>query len=154
MSKFIKEFRDFIVKGNALDLAVGIIIGAAFGAVVTSLVSDVLMPPLGYVMGGVDFADKGIQLAPEIKKGEIHPIWRTPAPKDLKPVILAYGKFINAMISLIIQGFAIFLVVKGINRLRRQPAPVPADPTTKECPRCMTNIPIKATRCPNCTSEL
>jgi len=124
----IKEFRDFIVKGNAIDLAVGIIIGAAFGAVVNSLVTDVIMPPIGAAMGGIDFADKGIQLVAAVPKGETHPITQIVANKDIPAVILAYGKFINAVIALIIQGFAIFMVVKIINKMRRAPDPIPAAP--------------------------
>ncbi len=116
----IKEFRDFIIKGNAIDLAVGIIIGAAFGAVVNSLVNDVIMPPIGAAMGGIDFADKGVQLVAAVPKGEKHPITGLAVANDVKPVILAYGKFINAIIALIIQGFAIFMVVKLINTARKR----------------------------------
>ena len=137
----LAEFKEFIVKGNAIELAVGIIIGAAFGAVVTSLVSDVLMPPIGWVMGGVDFADKVITLAPEVKAGQTHPIWHTVATHDIKPVVISYGKFINAIINLLIQGFCVFMIVKAINSLRRKPDPVPeAPPAPPEDIKLLTEI--------------
>jgi large conductance mechanosensitive channel len=122
-----KEFREFILKGNVVDLAVGVIIGAAFGAIVKSAVDDLMMPPLGYVMGGVDFGDKKITLAEE---GATHPLTGQP----MKQVDVRYGKFLNALIQLVIQGLAIFLVIKLINRMRRPlPAAVaPPPPPTKE----------------------
>ena len=123
----IAEFKTFIVKGNAVDLAVGIIIGAAFGALVTSLVNDVIMPPVGAIMGGVDFSSLSIQLQGERKAGE-RLINGMTAKKDLAPVVIAYGKFINAIIALMIQGFCIFLIVKAINRLKRQEAEAPSTP--------------------------
>lgn len=132
----ISEFRDFIIKGNAIDLAVGIIIGAAFGAVVNSLVTDVIMPPIGAAMGGIDFADKGFTLVKPLKAGEPHPVTGIVLAADTKPVILAYGKFLNACIALLIQGFAIFMVVKMINSARKRfekqkdagpPPPAPED---------------------------
>jgi len=116
----ISEFRDFIIKGNAIDLAVGIIIGAAFGAVVNSLVTDVIMPPIGAAMGGIDFAEKGLVLVNAVPKGAKHPITGIEVATDIKPVVLAYGKFLNAMIALVIQGFAIFLVVKAVNSARKR----------------------------------
>ncbi|MCA9151718.1 MAG: large-conductance mechanosensitive channel protein MscL [Planctomycetales bacterium] len=122
----IKEFKDFIIKGNAIDMAVGIIIGAAFGGVVKSLVDDVLMPPIGYVMGGVDFSAIKITLAEAVKAGETHPITQQVVAKDLPAVSINVGLFINALIALIIQGFAIFMVVKMINSLKRKSADVPA----------------------------
>jgi len=134
----IKEFREFAVKGNVIDMAVGIIIGAAFTGVVTSLVNDVVMPPIGVLVKGVDFSSYGVVLKPA--EGE------TPA------VMLAYGKFINALINFTIVAFVVFLLVKQINRLKRA-APPPA-PNTKECPYCASAIAIKAVRCPNCTSQL
>ncbi len=129
----IGEFRDFIVKGNAIDLAVGIIIGAAFGAVVNSLVTDVIMPPIGALMGGIDFSNLGVELVAAVPVGAEHPITglTNETGKVLDPVVLKYGKFINALIALLIQGFAIFLVVKGINKMRK-PAPAPAAPATPE----------------------
>jgi len=131
----IAEFKTFIVKGNAIDLAVGIIIGAAFGATVTSLVADVMMPPLGYLMGGVDFANKNIQLAPALKAGDTHPLYRWTVAKDIPATVISYGKFINAMIALLIQGFCVFLIVKAINKLKRKEAVAPSTPpapTTEE----------------------
>jgi large conductance mechanosensitive channel len=131
----IAEFKTFIVKGNAIDLAVGIIIGAAFGALVKSLVDDVMMPPIGYLVGGVDFADKSIQLAPAVAKGATHPIFQTVASKDIPAVVISYGKFINSLIQLIIQGFCVFLLVKAINKLKRKEAVAPSTPpapTTEE----------------------
>lgn len=124
----ISEFRDFIVKGNAIDLAVGIIIGAAFGAVVTSLVTDVIMPPIGAVLGGVDFSKLGIEIVKPVAKGEAHPVTGLVVDKDIPAVVIGYGKFINAVIALLIQGFAVFMIVKTINRLKRAPAPAPVGP--------------------------
>jgi len=147
----IKEFKEFIMRGNVMDMAVGIIIGAAFGGIVKSLVDDVIMPPIGLLLGKVDFAN----LFAVLKQGA------TPAPyasvaaaKAAGAVTLNFGLFVNTIINFAIVGFAIFLLVKGVNQLRRQkPAPAAA-PTTKDCPFCFSAIPIKATRCPNCTSEL
>jgi len=132
----IGEFKEFIVKGNAIDLAVGIIIGAAFGTVVNSLVTDVLMPPIGFAMGGIDFSSMAITLASALKAGETHPFTQMVLAADMPAVQIKYGKLINAIIALIVQGFCIFLVVKGINMLRRKPEPVspatPPAPTTEE----------------------
>ena len=120
--KILTEFREFAVKGNVVDLAIGVIIGAAFGAIVSSMVADVLMPPLGWLTGGLDFKDKQIVIQ---EQGAKHPI----SGKTLdKPVVIAYGKFINAMINFLIQAIAIFMLVKLINRLRRQPPPADAPP--------------------------
>ncbi len=121
-----REFKAFIVKGNAIDMAVGIIIGAAFGAVVKSLVDNIMMPPLGYVMGGIDFASYAYELAPAVKAGETHPITQLVVEKAVPAVVIRYGVFVNALIALVIQGFAIFLVVKGINSLKREEAAAPA----------------------------
>lgn len=135
---FLREFREFAMRGNVMDMAVGIIIGAAFGKIVSSFVADVIMPPLGFVMGQVDFKDKFIDLA----RG----------PKEVK---LQYGLFINAVIDFILVAFAIFLMIKGINKLKRQPPPPPPTaPDTRECPHCVSKISIRATRCPQCTSEV
>jgi large conductance mechanosensitive channel len=129
----IKEFKEFIIKGNAIDMAVGIIIGAAFGAVVKSLVDNVMMPPLGYLMGGIDFASYAYEAAPALKAGDTHPVTQLAVEKDVPAVVIRYGLFINSLITLIIQGFAIFLVVKAINRLKRkqvtspETVPLPAD---------------------------
>ncbi len=124
----VNEFKTFIVKGNAMDMAVGIIIGAAFGAVVKSLVGDILMPPLGYLLGGIDFASYSYVLAPAVPAGEVHPITQVVAQKDVPAVTIGYGLFINSIISLLIQGFAIFMVIKGINSMKREAEEAPAEP--------------------------
>jgi large conductance mechanosensitive channel len=141
----IKEFKEFVMKGNVLDMAVGIIIGAAFGSVVTSFVNDVLMPPIGLLLGKVDFSNLFINLSGKT--------FETLAEaKKAGAATLNYGLFLNTAINFLIVGFAVFLLVKQVNRLKRnEPAPVP---TTCECSFCYTAIPMKATRCPNCTSEL
>lgn len=143
----IKEFREFAVKGNLVDMAVGIIMGAAFGKIVSSLVSDIIMPPLGLLMGRVDFKDLAITL----QAG--HPA--TQASPEVKAVVIRYGLFLNTIIDFVIVAFAIFIVIKQINHLQRLAVKEEkADPTTKQCPRCCSTIPIKAERCPACTSEL
>jgi large conductance mechanosensitive channel len=146
-----KEFREFILRGNVIDLAVGVIIGGMFNRVIQSLVNDILMPPIGLLLGRVDFANLFLLL----KGGDPAGPYATLADAQAAgAVAISYGVFINAVISLIITGFAVFLVVRGINRMRRQKEAPPAEPTTKTCPHCQTTIPIKATRCPNCTSQL
>jgi len=134
----LKEFREFALRGNVVDMAVGIIIGAAFGTIVHSLVNDVIMPPIGLLLGKVDFSDLYLVLAPATAKASA--------------VTLKYGLFINHIVSFVIVAFCTFLLVKQINRLRR-PAPAAA-PTTKECPFCLSAIPVKATKCAHCTSSL
>jgi large conductance mechanosensitive channel len=148
----IKEFRAFISRGNVLDLAVGIVIGAAFGAIVGSFVNDIIMPPIGLLLGNVDFSSLFLIL----KVGTIPGPYATPAlAKAAGAVTLNYGVFIMTIINFLIIAFAVFLVVKAYNNMQKKPAPAPAGPpTTKECPFCFSTIPIKATRCPNCTSEL
>ncbi|MGA2030892.1 MAG: large conductance mechanosensitive channel protein MscL [Thermoguttaceae bacterium] len=141
----LKEFKDFAVKGNAIDMAVGLVIGAAFGKIVTSLVNDIIMPPLGLVLGKVDFSSLFVSLTGT-------PYDSLKAAKDAGAPTLNYGLFINAVLDFIIVAFAIFLVIKQINRLKKE-AP-PAEPSTKECPQCCSSIPIKAMRCPHCTSPL
>ncbi len=140
-----KEFKEFIMRGNVIDMAVGIIIGAAFGKIVSSFVSDVLMPPIGLLMGKMDFSSLFINLS-----GQTFDTLE--AAKKAGAPTLNYGLFINTIIDFLIVAFAIFLVIKQINRLKRQPEPTPAN--TKECSFCFSVIPIKASRCPNCTSEL
>ena len=140
-----KEFREFAVKGNVIDLAVGIIIGAAFGKIVTSFVNDILMPPIGLLLGKVDFANLYINLS-----GKAYATLADATAAEA-PVI-KYGVFLNSIIDFLIVAFAIFLVVKQINRLKKQEAA--AEPSSKECPYCKSDIPISATRCPFCTSEL
>lgn len=147
-----KEFKEFAVRGNVVDMAVGIIIGGAFGTIVKSLVDDVIMPPVGLLIGGVDFSNLFLTL----KEGAaVAGPYATPAAaKAAGAVTLNIGLFINSVISFLIVAFAVFLLVRGINRLRREEEAPPAAPTTKECPRCFSVIPIKATRCPNCTSDV
>lgn len=142
-----KEFREFAVKGNVVDLAVGIIIGAAFTTIVTSLVNDIIMPPIGYALGDVDFSDLFIVLG----GGDFDSL---AAAKEAGAATINYGVFINAVINFLIVAFAVFMLVRAINRMKREEKVAPADPTEKNCPFCTTSIPIKATRCPNCTSEL
>ena len=141
----LKEFRDFAMRGNVIDLAVGVIIGGAFGKIITSFVNDVLMPPIGLILGRVDFGNLFLSLNGETYK-TIAEAQAAGAPT------LNYGLFINAAIDFIIVAFVIFLLIRTINRLHK-PAPAAA-PTTKECPYCFSAIPLKATRCPNCTSQL
>ncbi len=136
----LKEFKDFAMRGNVVDMAVGIVIGGAFGKIVSSFVKDVLMPPIGMLMGGVDFAD----LAVTLKE----------AAEGAEAVTINYGMFINTVIDFVIIAFAIFMVVKGMNSMKKEEEAAPAEPTEKDCPRCLSSIPIKATRCPNCTSDV
>jgi len=148
----LKEFREFILRGNMIDLAVGVIIGGVFNRVVQSLVNDIIMPPIGLLLGRVDFTNLFLLL----RGGEPAGPYATLADAQAAgAVVISYGIFINTLIALVITGFAVFLLVRAINRLRRQQeAPAPAAPTTKLCPHCQTEIPIAATRCPNCTSQL
>jgi large conductance mechanosensitive channel len=141
-----KEFKEFAMRGNVLDLAVGVMIGAAFGAVVTSLVGDIIMPPIGHLMGGLDFKDFFFVLTGGTFKS------LDEAKKAGAPVI-AYGNFVNTVINFLIVSFAIFLLVKQVNRFKK-PVAAPAAPSTKECPFCGMSIPMKAIRCPQCTSDL
>jgi large conductance mechanosensitive channel len=147
----LKEFKEFAMRGNVLDMAVGIIIGAAFGTIITSLVSDVIMPPIGLLLGNVDFSNIFVVL----KEGKIAgPYASVAAAKAAGAVSVNFGIFINTIINFLIVAFAIFLLIRAINRFKKQEAAPPAVPTTKECPFCFTAIPNKATRCPICTSEL
>jgi len=147
----LKEFKEFAMRGNVLDMAVGIIIGAAFGTIVNSLVQDVIMPPIGLLLGNVDFSNIFIVL----KEGKVAgPYTSVAAAKSAGAISINFGMFVNTIISFILVAFAVFLLIKTINRLRRQEEAPPSAPTTKDCIYCLSKIPIKATRCPNCTSEL
>jgi large conductance mechanosensitive channel len=141
----LQEFKAFAVKGNVVDLAVGVIIGGAFGKIVTSFVSDVVMPPLGLLMGKVNFSDLFVDLS---GKG----FTTLKAAKDAGAPVISYGLFINTIIDFVIIAFVIFMVIKQINRFRKEPAPAP--PNTKDCPFCCVAIPLAAKRCPQCTSTL
>jgi large conductance mechanosensitive channel len=143
----LKEFKEFALKGNAVDLAIGVIIGAAFGGIVTSLVNDVLMPPIGKALGGVDFSNLFLVIG-----GGAFPSLK--AAKDAGAATINYGVFLNTVINFVIVAAVLFMVVKAMNSLKREaPAPAAA-PTTKDCLYCASAIPLKATRCPHCTSEL
>jgi large conductance mechanosensitive channel len=144
----LKEFKEFAMKGNVLDMAVGIIIGAAFGLIITSLVNDVIMPPIGLLLGNVDFSN----IFAVLKEGKTAgPYASVAAAKAAGAVTMNVGLFINTIINFLIVAFAIFLLIRNINRFKRQEE---AAPTSKDCSFCFTKIPIQATRCPNCTSEL
>ena len=146
----MKEFKEFAMRGNVVDMAVGIIIGAAFGTIVNSLVQDVIMPPIGLLLGRIDFSN----FFAVLKEGKAAgPYASVAAAKAAGAVTMNYGVFINTVISFLIIAFAVFLLVRAINKMKRQEAPPPV-PTTKECAYCYSKIPIQATRCPNCTSEL
>lgn len=141
MKRYADEFKTFAMRGNVIDMAVGIIIGAAFGKIVDSLVNDIIMPPLGWLMGRVDFS-KLVLAIPTGKEGDF--------------VNINYGVFINTIISFVLVAFAVFLLIKGINKLRaeKKADDAQAAPATKECPHCFTKIDIRATKCPNCTSDI
>lgn len=141
----LKEFRKFALKGNVMDLAVGVIIGAAFGRIVSSLVKDILMPPLGLLVGKVDFSNLFFTISGE--KADT-----LAKAQEAGAVTINYGVFVNEVISFLLVAFAVFVLVKWMNSLRD--APPPPDPTEKDCEHCFSRISIKATRCPNCTSEL
>jgi large conductance mechanosensitive channel len=146
-----KEFREFAMRGSVLDMAVGIIIGAAFGAIVSSLVADVLMPPIGLLLGKVDFANLYVLLTAGQTPG---PYASLAAAQQAGAVTLNYGAFINKIISFLIVAFALFLMIRSMNRMKRKAEAPAAAPTTKECPFCATAVPLKAVRCPHCTSQL
>lgn len=143
----IREFREFIMRGSVMDMAIGIIIGAAFGAIVNSMVNDVLMPPIGQVLSGIDFKDLAITLKAQVG---------VEGAKDFKPaVLLKYGMFLNAVINFLIVGFVIFILVKALNKLKRKPLPPPSGPpTSKTCPQCLEIIHVDAKKCKFCTSAV
>ena len=146
-----REFKEFAMRGSVMDMAVGIIIGAAFGAIISSLVADVLMPPIGLLLGRVDFSNLYVLLTAGHAPG---PYASLAAAQQAGAVTLNYGAFINRIISFLIIAFSIFLLVRGMNRMKRKAEAPAAAPTTKDCPFCATAIPVAAVRCPNCTSEL
>jgi len=142
-----KEFKEFIMRGNVLDLAIAVIIGGAFGPIISSLVNDILMPPIGLLLGKVDFSNLFIPLDGQ-KYASLA------AAKEAGAATINYGVFINAIINFLIIALVIFFVVRAVNRMMPKKVEAPAAPTTKDCPYCATAIPLKATRCPNCTSDL
>ena len=144
----MKEFKEFAMRGNVVDLAVGVIIGAAFGKIVTSLVGDILMPPVGKLLGGVNFHDLFVSLDPDKTAG----VTSLAQAQEAGAAVIAYGSFINTMIDFTIVAFCIFLLIKAVNKMKGPPPA--AAVTTKDCPRCLTSIPLKATRCAHCTSDL
>lgn len=147
----VKEFKEFAVKGNVVDMAVGIIIGGAFGTIVKSLVADVIMPPIGMLLGNVDFS----QLFLVLNRGSVPGPFATLADAQAAgAVTINYGVFINSVISFLIVAFAVFMLIRSINKLKREEAAPAAEPTTRDCPHCFSTISLKATRCPHCTSEL
>ena len=147
-----KEFKEFAMRGNVIDMAIGIIIGGAFGPIVGSMVSDILMPPIGLAMGNVDFSNLFILIKEGSKAAA--PYASLADAKTAGAVTINYGMFINTVISFVIVAFAVFLLIRGLNRLQRKKEEVPTDPTTKDCPFCLSTIATKATKCPNCTSEV
>lgn len=153
MKKLLSEFKDFIMKGNVVDLAIGIIIGSGFGAIVTSLVNDVIMPPIGLLLGDVDFSDLYIILkqgANEVAKGST-----LAAAKEAGAVTWNYGLFINTIVTFLIIAVVIFMIVRLLTKLQsKKKEELTPEPETKSCPFCFSSISIKATRCPNCTSQL
>jgi len=147
----IKEFKEFAVKGNVVDMAVGIIIGGAFGTIVKSLVADVIMPPIGMLLGNVDFAELFLVLK---NGGTPGPYMTLAEAQAAGAVTINYGLFFNAVVSFIIVAFAVFMLIRAVNRLKREDETPPAEPTTRDCPYCCSSISLKATRCPQCTAEI
>ena len=146
----LKEFKEFAMRGNVVDMAVGIVIGAAFGTIVKSFVDDVLMPPIGLLLGKADFSNLFVVL----KEGQTAGPYASLADaQKVGAVTVNYGLFVNSLISFLIVAFAVFMVIRAINRMRRQEE-APAEPVTKDCPFCLSAVPVKAVRCPHCTSEL
>ncbi|NIO04321.1 MAG: large conductance mechanosensitive channel protein MscL [Proteobacteria bacterium] len=147
----LKDFKEFAMRGNVIDMAVGIIIGVAFGAIIKSLVSDIIMPPIGLLLGNVDFSN----LFAILKEGTTAgPYAALADAQKLGAVTINYGLFINTVINFIIIAFALFLMIRGLTKLKREEEAPPEEPTTKECPHCLSTISIKATRCAFCTSEV
>ncbi len=145
----LKEFKEFIMKGNVLDMAVGIIMGAAFGAIIKSLVDDVIMPPIGMLLGNIDFSN----FFAVLKEGKVAGPYATlAAAKAAGAVTVSYGLFVNTIISFLIVAFSVFILIKQVNRFRREEPP--PEVTTRECPFCLSAIPLKAVKCPHCTADL
>ncbi|MBN2390789.1 MAG: large conductance mechanosensitive channel protein MscL [Anaerolineae bacterium] len=142
-----QEFKKFVMRGNVLDLAIGVVIGGAFGKIVTSFVNDILMPPIGALLGKVDFSNLFIDLSGQKYTS-------LAAAQEAGAATINYGLFFNTVLDFIIIAFVIFLLIRQINRMKKEEPAAPAEPTTKPCPYCFTDIPIKATRCPHCTSQL
>ncbi|MDD2337452.1 MAG: large-conductance mechanosensitive channel protein MscL [Geobacteraceae bacterium] len=143
----LREFKEFVMRGNVVDMAVGIIIGVAFGKIVSSFVNDILMPPIGLILGKVDFSNLFIDLSG-------NNFLTLDAAKKAGAATINYGLFFNTILDFIIVALAVFLMIRQINRMKRAPEAAPAAPESKECPFCLSTIPLKATRCPHCTSEL
>ncbi|MCC7498946.1 MAG: large conductance mechanosensitive channel protein MscL [Bryobacterales bacterium] len=143
----LKEFKEFAVRGNAVDMAIGVVIGAAFGKIVTSIVNDVIMPPIGLLLGNIDFSDLFVNLTSKTAK-------TLAEAKAAGVPVIAYGTFLNTVLDFLIVAFVVFLMVKQLNRMSRKPEPAPAAPATKVCPFCTMEIGAAATRCPHCTSSL
>ena len=143
----LQEFKEFTMRGNVLDMAIGIIIGAAFGKIITSFVNDILMPPIGLLLGRVDFTNLFINLSGQ-------PYGSLEEAQAAGAATINYGLFLNTVLDFIIVAFVIFLLIRQVNRLKHESEAPPAEPTAKECPYCLSTIPIKATRCPHCTSEI
>lgn len=151
MKNIIKEFKEFAMKGNVVDLAVGLVLGAAFGAIVKSLVDDIIMPPIGLLLGKVDFSN----LFVVIREGTTPPPYNTVSlAKEAGAITLNIGVFINVIISFVIVAFAMFMIIKAMNRMKKEPPKPEVVPSTKECPFCLSCVPLKATKCPFCTSDL
>jgi len=142
-----KDLKAFILRGNVLDLAVGIIIGAAFGKIITSLVNDMIMPPIGLLLGRIDFSNLFVNLSGK-------PLESLAAAKAAGAVTINYGLFVNTVLDFLIVAVVIFFLIRGVNKLFAKPKAVPAAPTTKDCPFCLSAVPLKASRCPHCTSQL
>jgi large conductance mechanosensitive channel len=148
----LKEFKEFAMRGNVLDMAVGIIIGGAFGTIISTMVNDVLMPPIGLALGNVDFTNLFIVLKDGTKAAA--PYAALADAKAAGAVTINYGLFINSVVSFTIVAFCVFMLIRTMNRLKREEAAPPAEPTTRDCPFCFSGIPLKASRCPQCTSEV
>ncbi len=147
----LKDFKEFAMRGNVIDMAVGIIIGGAFGTIVKSLVSDVIMPPIGWMLGNVDFSNLFLTVADGDPAG---PYTTLVDAQGAGAVTINYGLFFDSVVSFLIVAFAVFLLVRSINAMKRKEEAAPPPPDKKDCPHCFSTIAIKATRCPNCTSEL